>query len=81
MTQRNVERLIGRLVTDEALRGRFIDDPEATVAEIAAAGWELSETERAALSKLDCRTLGQLASRVDRRIQKVSLTPAEESQS
>lgn len=75
MTQRNVERLIGRLVTDEALRGRFIEDPMATVARLVAEGWELSVTERDALARLDRRTLAQMASRIDRNIQKASLAP------
>lgn len=73
MTQRNVERLIGRLVTDEALRGRFIQDPGGAVAEVVAEGWELTEMERAALASLDRRSLAQLAARVDRRIQKAAL--------
>jgi hypothetical protein len=74
MTQRNVERLIGRLLTDEALRDEFLANPEKTVQAVVAEGWELTETERAAIAGLDGGSLERFAGRVDRRIRKVALT-------
>jgi hypothetical protein len=81
MSQRNVERLIGRLLTDDALREQFLESPERAIASFVAEGWELTALEDAALAGLDPRSLSALASRVDPRIRKVSLraTPSSEA--
>ena len=73
MSQRNVERLLGRLLTDEALRERFLAGPEKALGEFIAEGWPLTDTERAALSTLDQEALARFASEVDPRIRKASL--------
>ena len=38
MSQRNVERVIGLLVTDEGLRHRFLADPKGTLDSLIADG-------------------------------------------
>jgi hypothetical protein len=73
MSQRNVERVIGRLVTDESLRRRFAADRAATVRELVAAGLELNPCELDALAALDPRRLTRFADELDARLQKVEL--------
>ena len=51
MSQRNVELLIGRLLTDEEMRRRFMREAAAAPSKISAAqGWELSLGEIEALA-------------------------------
>lgn len=74
MSQSNVERLIGRLLTDEALRERFLESPDRTLEAFMAEGWTLTRMEQAALEGLDRQSLTTFARRVDPRIRKASLT-------
>lgn len=73
MSQRCVEKVIGRLVTDERFRRRFSADREAVLAELAAEGAELNRCERAALAGLDAERLQRFADDLDPRIQKIDL--------
>jgi len=73
MSQRMVESLIGRLVTDETFRRRFRDDPAAVLDELIADGTPLTAVERKALLVLDAADCEQLADRVDPRLQKICL--------
>src|SRR6185503_10826188 len=75
MSQRNVERLMGRLLTDEDLREQFVESPERAVERFVAEGWELTDDERAAFAGLERRPLVELARHVDPRIRKVSFSP------
>lgn len=73
MAQRIVEMLIGRLVTDEQFRTAFLLDPERTLTELCAFGFELTPIEIAALIDTD-RTLWERAAEgLDPRLQKASL--------
>jgi hypothetical protein len=54
VSQRTIERVIGRLVTDEELRLKFTRSPRQTVAELSGQGWELSRLEVNALLAIDC---------------------------
>ncbi len=72
MSQKNVEAVVGRLATDEALRGRFHADRAAVLDELAAQGLTLTDVERRALLDLDCGACEQFARRLDPRIQKAS---------
>jgi len=71
MSQRNVERVIGRLVTDEQFRARFAEDPEASLREVMECGMELTSVEVGALAGMDVALVSQFADRIDPRIQKV----------
>ena len=73
MSQRNVERVIGRLVTDEAFRRRFATDPGSTLSGIAGDGLELNDCERRALAALDAGALERFADSLDPRLQKSDL--------
>ena len=73
MSQVNVERVIGLLVTDEALRRKFEKEPEAVIAAMVEKGMELTECERWALSRVDPRELKRFAQVVDPRLQKCDL--------
>jgi len=73
MSQTHVERVIGLLVTDEALRRRFTTDPRATLQELHENGIELNACERYALSRMDPVQLRRFADAIDARIQKADL--------
>lgn len=73
MSQCNVERVIGRLVTDDGFRRRFAQDPGATLRELVERGLELNACEERALAALDARRLARFAETLDPRIQKVEV--------
>jgi hypothetical protein len=76
MSQQNVERVIGRLATDEQFRRRFRGDRKAALDELVAGGLALTRCELAALSALDAGALGRFADAVDPRLQKCDLHAA-----
>ena len=53
MSQRIVEWLIGRLITDERFRGEFVQEPHRVLLSLREMGFELSATEVAALVNTD----------------------------
>ncbi len=73
MSQRNVERVIGRLVTDEAFRRQFAADPAAALATAGAEGVELNECERRALAAIDPQAVDRFTAAIDARLQKTDL--------
>ena len=73
MSQRNVELLIGRLLTDEDMRRRFMRKPGCTIKDFCRQGWELSEGEIEALTTADATMWSELASRIPSRLQRCSL--------
>jgi hypothetical protein len=73
VAQRIVEMLIGRLITDEQFRATFLGDPETTLLELCARGFELTQTEIAALANTDPVMWAQAAAVLDARLQKASL--------
>jgi hypothetical protein len=70
---KNVETLLGRLVTDPELHGRFARDPEALLGELRDQGFELTEVEREALALTDPDAIRAFAEALDRRIRKAVL--------
>lgn len=73
MSQRIVELLIGRLITDELFRTEFVQDPEKVLLALCDVGFELSRTEIAALVNTDRTLWARTAEAVDPRLQKASL--------
>lgn len=73
MSQNNVERVIGRLVTDEEFRFAFFRDPESTLRALAERGIELNECERHALRAIDERMISFVADSIDPSLQKSDL--------
>jgi hypothetical protein len=63
MSQRNVERVIGRLVTDEAFRRQFVSDPLAV----------LNDCEVRALAAIDLQAVARFTDAIDPRLQKSDL--------
>lgn len=74
MTQRSVERLIGRLATDEEYRHQFLHMPAAALARAARESLELNPCELRALAALGGSSLERFASSLDDRLQKAWLT-------
>jgi hypothetical protein len=65
MSQRVVERVVGKLVTDEGFRNRFFRDPgKASFFE----GLNLSQEELEALARIPQAALTALSERLDDRI-------------
>ncbi len=73
MSQRSVELVIGRLATDEAFRCRFVASREAVLEELVAGGLPLTPVERRALLDLDVAACERFATRLDPRLQKISV--------
>ncbi len=65
MSQRAVERTLGKLVTDEGFREEFFRDP---VSATVHAGLELTGEELDALSRIPRAALAALSARLDDRI-------------
>ena len=72
MSQRSIEILIGRLITDEAFRSAFRTDAVSTLTGFAEAGYELTSVEVAALCATPADLWEQVAARIDERLQKMS---------
>jgi hypothetical protein len=73
MSQRTVEILIGRLLTDEELRQRFLAQPFDTLANLCQRGYELSRGEIDALIATDAEMWSWSAERINARLQRCSL--------
>ena len=74
--QRNIEILIGKLVTDEDFRAGFLTDPHAALRVAADWGLLLSELEIRALLSTDQSLWCRIADELDGRLQKASLKNA-----
>jgi hypothetical protein len=73
MSQRIVEMLIGRLITDEQFRAEFLECPQSTLLALGERGLELSPTEVAAIVNTDPALWARIADAIDPRLQKASL--------
>lgn len=74
MSQRFVEQVIGRLVTDEGFRRRFAEDPRRAIEEVACCGRELNEWEERALLSLDPERFDRFAEAIDPTLLKADLS-------
>ena len=79
MSQRTIERLIGRLLTDEELRDQFSRAPRRTLAALNEQGWELSRLEVDALLAIEFGLWSKVAARIDPRLQRCSLKTEDEA--
>ena len=68
MSQKNVELLLGKIVTDDEFRYAFLPVGPASFALASRFGLEFTAVERAALSKLQPRAFESLARDLDARI-------------
>jgi hypothetical protein len=69
---KNVEILIGRLVTDATLRRRFAANPAGTLLALHVQGLELTALERRTLACLDIDALVTFAGTLDGRLRKAT---------
>lgn len=73
MTQRSIEMVIGRLVTDEEFRQTFLKDPHQALGDLLERGTHLTHAEIAALIATESSLWERVADQVDQRLQKASL--------
>ena len=73
MSHRNVEQIIGRLLTDEELRHEFLGAPGQVLGRLIDQGWELSRFEVEGLIETDLKLWEAGAARIDSRLQRCSL--------
>ena len=75
MSQRTVELIIGRLLTDEDLRHRFGKDPVRTLAGLCEQGYELNRIEIDALVSTDPTLWPRTAHHIHPNLQRCPLHP------
>jgi hypothetical protein len=75
MSQKTVQLLIGRIVTDEELRLRFVRQPLGTLTALREQGFELTTSEIEALVETDRQLWNSAAARIHPRLQRCSLCP------
>ena len=73
MTQRSIEMVIGRLVTDEEFRETFLRNPHQALGDLLEQWTHLSAAEIAALVATDSTLWLEVAEHIDQRLQKASL--------
>ena len=73
MSQKNVQLVIGRLLTDEDLRRAFVQAPYDTLLAMTARGWELTPGEIDALLETDSALWEAVAHKLPSRLQRCSM--------
>jgi hypothetical protein len=73
MSQKTVQLLIGRIVTDEELRLRFVQQPVETLTALRDQGFELTNGEIEALVETDKELWDSTAGRIHPRLQRCRL--------
>lgn len=73
MSQRNVENVIGRLVTDEGFRRRFRESPQSALDELVGQGVDLNHCELRALAGIDSERAERFAESLHPFIQRVEI--------
>ena len=73
MSQSYVERVIGLLATDEALRREFMVSPRAALQKMVESGMRLNPCELQSLASLNPYELARFADVIDARLQKIDL--------
>jgi hypothetical protein len=75
MSQKTVQLLIGRIVTDEDLRLQFVRQPLETLTALREQGFELTPSEIEALVDTDRQLWNSTAERIHPRLQRCRLCP------
>jgi hypothetical protein len=75
MSQKTVQLVIGRLLTDDELRSRFVERPLETLTQLKDLGFELTLDEIDALVLSDPNVWPSMARRIHPRLQRSSLRP------
>jgi hypothetical protein len=73
VAQHFVEVVIGRLVTDEAFRAAFVENPRDVLTQLFERGIHLTRAEIAALVATDSTLWERVADSIDPRLQKANL--------
>ena len=73
MSQRSIEILVGRLITDEAFRDAFVMDRSATLQQFQDQGHELTPVEIDAVLTVSPEWWRDIAADFDLRLQKANL--------
>ena len=73
VTQRSIEILIGRLLTDEAFREAFLNNTRGTLQIFCEAGHDLTPLEISAFLATPRDLWGEVAEEIDPRLQKADL--------
>ena len=73
MSQRTVQLIIGRILTDEVFRGHFVQEPAETLTGLRDQGFELTALEAEALLTTDRKAWDAMAQLVDSRLQRCRL--------
>ncbi len=81
MSQRGVQSVIGRLITDRAFRQRFEERAGDCLAGLGERGVDLNKMEIAALLETDPHLWSRMAKLIDRSLQRVSMASQREVQS
>jgi hypothetical protein len=76
MSQKTVQLVMGRLLTDEDLRLRFVERPRETLSDLREQGYELTADEIDALVRSDPGMWPSMARRIHPRLQRCSLRHA-----
>ena len=74
MSQKAVQLLIGRIVTDEELRVQFVRQPFETLTNLREQGFELTTSEIDALVNTDRQLWNSAAARIHPRLQRCCLS-------
>ena len=77
MAQRNVQLIIGQILTDEEFRSDFLERPKETLAALRERGFELTKIEIDALARTDRRFWAVGAEWIDASLQGCRLNGGE----
>jgi len=73
MSQKTVQLIIGKLLTDEEYRLRFVREPLEALVALRDRGFELTQGEIDALARTDRTVWSEAAARLDPQLQRCSL--------
>jgi hypothetical protein len=77
VSQRSIEVLIGRLITDEAFRDTFVVNRSAALQQFQDTGYELTRVEVEAILTVPPRWWRHVAADLDPRLQRANLASQE----